>query len=84
MRRSNTAFQKVFANKRLLASICPQAFVHKRLLTSVCPQAFVHKLLLNVYETQSQSLKFLFRKEIYIEHQNILTDKHNQDWLTGN
>ena len=29
---------------------------------------------------QSQSQKFLLRKEIYIEHQNILTAIHYQDW----
>ena len=31
-------------------------------------------------QSQSQSPKFLFRKEIYIEHQNIHTAIHDQDW----
>ena len=30
--------------------------------------------------SQSQFKKFLFRKEIYIERQNILTATHDQDW----
>ena len=30
--------------------------------------------------TQSQSQHFLLRKKIYIEHQNILTAIHDQDW----
>ena len=36
----------------------------------------LHDLL----EVQSQSQKLLFRKEINIEHQNILTAVHDKDW----
>ena len=31
-------------------------------------------------QSQSQNQKFILRKEIYIEHRNILTAIHDQDW----
>ena len=39
---------------------------------------FIIMLTITVMK-QSQSLTFLFRKKIYIEHQNILTAIHDQD-----